>query len=595
MARTTQPKGPVGGSRSTRGRVHLRLRIGFVVIAMVLSVFGARLVQLQGFDPNSYAAAAAAENEVDVTLPAERGEITDRNGQPLADSADGLAVIADPTLTEQHAAALATLLTRRLDLDYATVLAALRKKDTRFSYVARQVPAAKANAALQAAENKGFDGLTTERDPIREYPGGDVAANVVGFMGTDGPLAGLEMSFNSELAGVDGHATYEYDSGSGGARIPLGKSTRKDPVNGTDITLTIDQELQWYVQRTLMKAVQSSGAESASAVVMDTKTGEILSLADYPTYDANDPGASARKYRGAPSVSDPYEPGSVQKVLTLSALIDAGKVSDKTRLTVPGSYQSGDSAIHDWWSHGDIRLTLAGVIAQSSNIGTVLASNKFKQGQLRKYLVKFGLGQKTNIGLDGESAGLLTSKADWTAADEDRIDFGQSVAVNVVQEAAAINAVANGGVRVDPSLVIGKATTDSGQTVGTDTTTRRRVVSKKAAHQMELMMQRVVDPVAGTAPGAAVKGYLVAGKTGTAQRVNTDCGCYDGTFDVSFAGFAPADNPRFTVYVVVHNPRNGGGGGSVAGPVFSKVMGFALRRYGVEPTNTAASTLPTTW
>jgi len=571
------------------------LRVGFIAIAMILSVFAARLVQLQGFDPHSYAAAAAKENLVDVTLPAERGEILDRNGEPLADSSDGLMVIADPSLTSQYAPQLATLLANRLHIDYASTLTKLRKPGSRFQYVARRQPATIATAAVQAAEKKGYAGLTTERDPIRDYPAHDVAANLVGFMGTDGPLAGLELSFNDMLAGKDGKATYEVDKSAGGTRIPLGKSSRVDPVDGKDLKLTIDRDLQWYVQRTLMKAVQGANAESGMAVVMDSRTGEVLSLADYPTFDAADPGASPKSQRGSAALSNVYEPGSVEKILTLSALIDAGKATDKTRLVVPGEYKSGDYFIHDWFAHGPIKLTLAGVIAQSSNIGTVLASNKFKSGQLRDYLVKFGLGQRTNVGVDGESAGLLPSKAAWNAADEDRIDFGQSVSVNALQMTAAINTIANKGVRIDPSIVLGKATTNTGLQVGTDTVTRHRVVSTKAAKQMSLMMERVVDPKVGLAPAAQVPGYRVAGKTGTAQRVNSKCGCYDGTFTVSFAGFAPADNPRFTVYVAVQNPRNGGGGGSVGGPVFSKIMSFALQRYGVPPTNTPASKLPTTW
>jgi cell division protein FtsI (penicillin-binding protein 3) len=236
------------------------------------------------------------------------------------------------------------------------------------------------------------------------------------------------------------------------------------------------------------------------------------------------------------------------------------------------------------------------VIAQSSNLGTVLAANKFAPGQLRSYLVKFGLGQRTNVGVDGESPGILPPLSQWTQGTEDRIDFGQSVSVTALQEAAAVNAVANRGVYVSPSIIEGRATTNTGQAVGTDVTRRHRVVSVDAARQMSAMMQRVVaPPPVGLAPKAQVPGYLVAGKTGTAQRANPACKCYDGTFTVSFAGFAPADNPRFTVYVVVQNPRNGGGGGSVAGPVFSKVMSFALRRYGVPPTHAKASTLPTTW
>jgi cell division protein FtsI (penicillin-binding protein 3) len=240
-------------------------------------------------------------------------------------------------------------------------------------------------------------------------------------------------------------------------------------------------------------------------------------------------------------------------------------------------------------------MTLAGVIAQSSNIGTAKSARLFRQGQLRHYLTEFGLGQRTNIGVNGETSGLLPSAAQWNGMLQDRIAFGQSVSVNGVQMAAAVNTIANGGVRVDPSLIQGRATTNTGQVVGTDETTRHRVVSRNAAHQMTQMMERVVDPDVGVAPKAQVPGYVVAGKTGTAQRVGARCGCYNGEFTVSFAGFAPADDPRFTVYVVVQNPRNGGGGGSVAGPAFSKIMSFALRRYGVPPTGAQPSHLPTTW
>jgi cell division protein FtsI (penicillin-binding protein 3) len=328
---------------------------------------------------------------------------------------------------------------------------------------------------------------------------------------------------------------------------------------------------------------------------MDSRTGEILALADHPTFDANAPLASPEEDLGSRAMSDVYEPGSVQKVLTLSGLIDAGKVTARTRLKVPGSLARQDRVIHDWFPHDLIRLTLAGVVAKSSNIGTVLAADKFADGQLRSYLARFGLGQTTDIGVRGETPGILPDPSVWTSQAQDRIAFGQSLSVNAVQMAAAVNALANGGVRVSPSLIRGTATTDDGQRVGTATTTTRRVVSERAARQTTLMMERVVDPEVGVAPGANIPGYRVAGKTGTAQRVGAECGCYDGTFTVSFAGFAPADDPRFTVYVVVQNPRNNGGGGSVAGPAFAKIAGYTLRRYAVPPTGTKPSRLPVEW
>jgi cell division protein FtsI (penicillin-binding protein 3) len=560
----------------------------------VLSFFGARLVQLQGVASQKYAALAAAEGgTVTVDLPATRGEILDRNGQPLATSVDGRMVVADPLLTRPQAPAMAKFLAQRLHIDYFQTLTALSEQNSRFAYIARRVPATKALAVLQAAQARGFTGLDLRNDPVRSYPDHDVAANLVGFMGTDGPLAGLELTFNKQLAGHDGSETYEV--GAGDNRIPLGQSTETPARNGQNLHTTIDEDLQWYTQRVLQQTVLGARGDSGFAVVMDTKTGEVLSLADYPTYDATNPGAAPASQRNSLAMTSPYEPGSVEKVLTLSSLIDAGKVTDRTRLVVPPQLKSGDRIIHDWFPHPTLHLTLAGVVAQSSNIGTAKASRLFQPGQLHHYLAEFGLGQRTNIGVNGETAGLLPSRAAWNGMLQDRIAFGQSVSVNGVQMAAAVNTIANGGVRVSPSLIQGSATTSTGQVVGTDHTTQHRVVSRNAARQMTDMMERVVDPNAGTAPYAQVPGYVVAGKTGTAQRVGPVCGCYNGQFTVSFAGFAPADRPRFTVYVVVQNPRNGGGGGSVAGPAFEKIMAFALRRYGVPPTGAKPSQIPTTW
>jgi cell division protein FtsI (penicillin-binding protein 3) len=593
-ARRTRRPGAVRNRRrrSLRGSAQLRLRTGFVFIAVVLSFFGARLVQLQGVDPQKYAALAAAEGgTVNVQLPAHRGDILDRNGKPLADSVDGRMVVADPSMTRATAPALAKFLVQHLHVDYFTTLRALSQKNSRFAYIARRVPAALALRVVDQAQAKGFTGLDTRNDPVRSYPNHDVAANLVGFLGTDGPLAGLEMTFNKQLAGTDGSETYEVGAGN---RIPLGQSAITPAVNGSDLHTTIDEDLQWYTQRVLRQAVLGAHGDSGFAVVL-SHTGETLALADYPTYDATNPQAAPVADRNSLAMTSPYEPGSVEKVLTLSSLIDAGKVTDHTRLLVPGVLQSGDRPIKDWFPHGNLRLTLAGVIAQSSNIGTAKASRLFKQGQLRHYLTRFGLGQRTDVGVNGETAGILPTTAAWNGMIQDRVAFGQSVAVNGLQMAAAVNTIANGGVRVDPSLIQGSATTATGQAVGTDHTTSHRVVSADAAHQMTLMMERVVDPDAGTAPGAQVPGYVVAGKTGTAQRVGPTCKCYNGQFTVSFAGFAPADNPRFTVYVVVQNPRNGGGGGSVGGPAFSKIMAFALRRYGVPPTGAEPSHIPTTW
>ena len=580
------------------------MRVGFVVIAIVLSVFAGRLLQLQGVDPNSYAKMAAAEGSVDVVLPADRGEILDRNGEPLAETVDGRMIVADPMVTEPVAPKLATLLAQRLGVDYFETLKRLRTKDSRFQYVARQVPASKAEKVVADVkrlfkDDKGrpFAGLMTERDPLRVYPNDDVAANLLGFLGTpknDGTplaLAGLEDSFNTYLSGKDGEARYEVGAGN---QIPLGDNTITPAVDGRNLQLTIDRDLQFYVQRVLQDTVVKAGGESGMASVMDTRTGELLAFADFPTYDASDPYEYDKSLYKSAALTDVYEPGSVEKVLTVSSLVDAGLAFKEQKFKVPGKLHRQDRPIGDYWDHGTLRLTLAGIIAKSSNVGTVLAADQFHRGQLRRYLTGFGLGQRTDVGLGGETKGILPQGADWTSQVGDRIAFGQSLSVNALQMLTAVNTIANDGVRVSPSLVKGEATTDKGQKVGTSMATSRRVVSEKAAHETMLMMERVLDPEEGVAPGAAVPGYRVAGKTGTAQRVGKD-GRYDGSTTVSFAGFAPADDPRFTIYVVVHSPRAGSGGGSTAGPAFSKLMSYTLRRYGVPPTGAKPNQTPVEW
>ncbi|HEV2798385.1 MAG TPA: penicillin-binding protein 2 [Nocardioides sp.] len=592
MRRTVPSTSKRGASR---GAPLLRLRVGFVLIAMVLSFFGARLVQLQGVDPRSYAAMAAAEGSARLTLEAERGDILDRNGVPLADSIRGKMVIADPVLTAGRAPELARLLSDRLSIDYFRTLEALRGRNTgsRYEYVARRVPSTLAGDTLVALEAAGFEGITLEEDPIRDYPAGDVAANLIGYMGTDEPLGGFERTFDEQLAGTDGLATWQSTSGKG-VRIPLRESTLKEPQNGAPLRTTIDRDLQWFTGKVLAQAVQQYRAESASAVVLDSRTGETLALVDVPTFDANEPTEAEEADLGSRAMSDTYEPGSVEKVLTVASLIDAGKAFPRQRFRVPPNLARQDRVIGDWFDHGTIRLTLAGIIAKSSNIGTVLAADAFSPPQLVAYLQRFGLGQKTNVGVRGETPGILTPGDVMTSQTKDRVAFGQSLSVNALQMAAAVNTIANEGVRVSPSVIAGSAVTDDGLTVGTDTTTRTRVVSKQAARGTAKMMEKVVDPEDGVAPRAAVPGYLVAGKTGTAQRVDPACGCYRGT-TVSFGGFAPADDARFTVYVVVHAPKVDGGGGSIAGPVFSRIMGYVLGRYGVEPTNGKPSRLPVEW
>jgi cell division protein FtsI (penicillin-binding protein 3) len=575
-----------------RGASLLRLRIGFLIIAMVVSVFAVRLFQLQGLDARTYAERArAVGGAVNEMLPAARGAITDRNGVPLAESLDGMMIVADPTKTEEHAAAIASVLQQRLGVDYITAVKNLSWPDTHFRYIARRIPSTQATRIVDHLTELGYKGLDTRRDPVRSYPGKDIAANLVGRLNAEGEAAdGAELLFDGALSGKDGSATYDVGDGH---RIPLGDNSTTEPVDGKDVKLTIDRDVQWYTQRVLRQTVEDAGGDSGSAVVMDTATGELLALADYPTYDPNITSNIDEARLGSRALRDTYEPGSVEKVLTMSALIDAGKVGPRTELMVPGTYVSSGKTIKDFWPHYKMPLTLTGVLAKSSNIGTLRAARELQPTRLYSYLRKFGIGTRTGVQGYAEQAGTIPPPSSWIDITRDNIAFGQGLAVNAVQMAAAVNTVANGGTWVQPSLLDGKADTQFGE-VGSDVSSSHRVISPTTATKVSRMMEMVTDPDEGTAPAAGIGGYRVAGKTGTAQVAEN--GSYSSTkFTVSFAGFAPADDPRFTIYVVVHNPKNGEGGGMICGPAFRKIMTYLLQKYAVPPTGTDPPRIPLLW
>lgn len=568
-----------------------RLWSAFCVVAFILSLFAARLVQLQGIDENHYAALATAKSATTITLEAPRAPIYDRNGVALAETVTSAKLVADPTYTKPYATQIATLLHARLGVDYLGTVHLLRTANTRYVELARHIKPELASAVVTALAKAKLPGVYSDKDTSRLYPGGDVAANVVGFVGSDGNgLAGIEATYDGSLAGKNGSGTFEMADGQ---QLPLADNTVTQPVEGTGVRLTIDQDLQFLAQRRLAQAVTQAGGKSGVAVVMDVRSGQLLALADYPTYDASAPQQSPASNYGSRALQDVYEPGSVEKVLTFASLIDAGYVTPRTKITVPPTLQRGSHTIHDYFAHPTLHLTAAGVVAKSSNIGTVLATEQMPKHQLYDYLHSFGLGTKTNIGPGGESPGLLPPANSWLNLNRDTIAFGQGLSVNAVQMAAAVSAVANGGTYVQPSLIEGTVDS-SGAFTSAPAPARHRVVSKSAAAAVARMMEQVVGSQ-GTAPEAAIAGYRVAGKTGTAQRVGAHCSCYNGTFTVSFAGFAPADNPRFAVYVVVQRPKDGNGGGSTGGPVFHDLMTATLQKFGVPPTGAHSPALPIYW
>jgi cell division protein FtsI (penicillin-binding protein 3) len=568
----------------------VRLWSSFVVVAIVVSLFAARLIQLQGVDARSYAAIAAKKDTNTVVLEAPRGTIYDRNGTPLAKTVDASMITANPRYTSVHAPAIATILHNRLDVDYFDTVSLLRKKHTLYVRVARHVDPVQARQVVREVNNRGLPGLYVDKDNLRRYTAGEVGANVIGVVGADGAgLAGLEYSLDKELAGRDGSATFQVI---GGHQLPLADHTVLRPRLGRSVRLTLDEDLQYLAQQRIARAVHDVQATSGSVVIQDVRTGQLLALADYPTFNPNRIDRANKADLGSRAAQDPYEPGSVEKVLTFAALIDSGKVSPRTKIVVPQSLMIDHRPIKDYFAHGVLHLTAAGVIAKSSNLGTVQAARQLPKQRLYDYLRKFGLGQRPDIGLSGVTGGILHDPSHWSQVNRATISYGQGVSVSAVQMTAALGALANGGVYIAPSLLA--ATIDgAGKTTAAPAPVEHRVVTRSTAAKVTRMMETVTGPD-GTAQAAAIPGYRVAGKTGTANRVDPACGCYRG-YTVSFGGFAPADKPRFVLYVVIQDPKGPAGGGVTAGPVFRDLMVAALAKYGIAPSGSPSPGLPLSW
>ena len=579
------PRPPRPARRLRLGDSGRRLRGAVVVLAFVLSLFGARLVQLQGLDAPTYAAEAEQGRLRTVTLPAARGTITDRNGIALATTVAAVNVTSDQTKVVDPAAT-AAVLAPVLQMDPT----ALREKltgDARFVYLAKAVTPAtwRKVSALDHPDPdiEGLPGIYAEQTSKRVYPAGQVGANIVGFVGADGKgLGGIEYALDSTLAGRDGTATYELSAG--GRRIPSGVDTERDAIPGTDVRLTLDRDIQYVAQKAIAKAVASSQAQSGTVVVYDPKSGDLLAVATAPTFDPNDPGAAPAEDRGDRPLNEAYEPGSTGKIITASALLQEGVIAPTTPIIVPNRLYRAGKSFKDFEEHGVEHLTYTGTIAKSSNIGTIKAAERL--GNLKRlypYLKKFGVGEPTGLGLPGEQSGEIPKPGDWSATSGYTMSFGQGYSVNTVQMAEVFATVANDGLRVSPRLVA-STTGPDGAVHQTPASKRTRVISPRTARTVRLMMETVLGE-GGTAPLARIPGYRVGGKTGTAQRFDPACGCYRGN-TLSFIGLAPVDDPGVVVAVTLQAPKVAIGGGFQGGPVFKQVASFALESLRIPPTGT---------
>ncbi|MFG3022827.1 peptidoglycan D,D-transpeptidase FtsI family protein [Streptomyces sp. NPDC048254] len=589
--------------------------VGFA-LTLVLLIFVGRLLQVQAVDASAYAAKAEQNRYVVHTLAAERGGITDRNGVALAISEDAYDITADPTMftskqlkvgdgPEQAAALLAPILGK----SQADLVKLLRPENRELRYVrlaTRQTPQVwkQIKDLKTALTNKADTGSGTVNvlagvfaDPSsqRVYPNGDLAAGILGWVNADGKGGGgIEQQLDKQLTGKDGKIRYAQ---SGGREVPTAGSTETPAVPGADVELTIDRDIQWAAQNAITEQVEKSKADRGYVVVQDTRTGQILAMANSPGFDPNDLSTADAAAMGNAALQDAYEPGSTAKVMSMAAVLEENAATPLTHVVVPNRLHRGDRLFKDDIDHATWYLTLNGVLAKSSNIGTILATGQLGKTQeqanqvLYSYLRKFGIGGYTGLGFPGETRGILAAPAKWSTSQQFTIPFGQGFSINAMQAASVYSTIANGGVRVEPSLVRGSKGAD-GRFTPAAQPKKSRVVSAKTAKTLAEMLESVVDDEQGTGAKAAIPGYNVAGKTGTANRVDPATGRYRG-YTSSFAGFAPADNPRITVYCAIQNATAGSYfGGQICGPIYKQVMEFALKTLQIPPTGAKAAKLP---
>jgi cell division protein FtsI (penicillin-binding protein 3) len=587
-----RPRRRRGGTRFRSANPRRRATVTLLAFCFVLTLFGGRLIELQALRSDELASAGLDQRMRTSVIPAERGTIADAQGRPLAQTVEVRDITADQTLVVDPAAT-AAVLARILDVDKAE----LQKKLTgeqRFVYLAKGVEPAKWRAIQDWRSDPEHNPVTlqaifSERLTKRAYPNGPLAANLLGFTNAEGKGAvGLEFGLEPELAGTPGEVRAE--RGPDGSIIPGSEVSRVDPVPGTGVRLTIDADLQWVAQNAIARKVSESGSDFGMVVALEVGTGRILAMASVPTFDPNNPGASGEDdWRNRP-VTNAFEPGSTFKVLTHAAVINEGAATPTTPFVVPPGLPRGPHVFRDHTPHGTLQLTLAGVLAQSSNIGTILAAEKISPETYFTYLEAFGVGQPTGLQYPGETSGILTPLKDWGVLTYPSIAFGQGVALSALQIADIYATLANDGVRVEPKLIDAYARPD-GTVQTTSPSATHEVVTAETAHQVVEMMERVVSED-GTAPKAGIPGYRVAGKTGTAERVDPACGCYRG-YTASFVGLAPADAPRVVVGVWLDNPRGIHYGGVLGGPVFTEVTKAALAELEVPPSGSPPSDIPT--
>jgi len=569
-----------------------RIRKVVAILIVIFLLFGLRLVDIQAIRAKGFVDRANNELSKSATLLAPRGTIYDINGVELARSISAINIAVDQTVVNDPITA-AKILAPILGMTAGQLLPDLTG-ERRYVLIAKDITPGKwreVNSAIESYNaqvlkskdgiSKRIGGFVPERSYIRDYPSGAITSSLIGIINDQGTgAAGIESSLNGLLSGVNGK--YIYANGRGNV-IPGSEQVSIEAKSGTSIRLTIDRDVQWVAQNAISQAVASSRAKSGTVIVMDPKTGAILAQASAPTFDPSSNSITQEKLKN-PAVQEVYEPGSTGKVITVAAAMQEGLVSPDTVFTIPYSMKVSDSVFSDHEKHPTQRLTTTGLLAVSSNTGSIQIGQKLGKDNLYNYLRKFGIGESTNSKLPGESVGILHPVKDWSGTSLPTISFGQGYSLTSIQATSVFATIANDGVRVKPSILAG-VVDESGKYTPAKPNESVKVLSPETAINLRAMMESVVSKD-GTAPTAAIPGYRVAGKTGTAMRYNSACSCYSG-YTASFIGFAPADQPKYVVSVTIQDPKGMHWGGVLAGPVFKKVMSFVLQNERIKPTPTA--------
>jgi cell division protein FtsI (penicillin-binding protein 3) len=573
-----------------------RMRLFLTVATVIALVFAVRLVDFQIVRAEAISEYSYENRAVTRTIPAVRGDIIDSGGNVLATTVYRYDINAAPSMVGPvervidgapqaiTVEAVAADLARILQEDISVLLPKL-SGTSNYVNLKKRVDA---DTHRQIVE-LGVPWLFSDAYQNRLYPNGAVAGNLIGFVDTDGKaIAGLERQFNACLAGVDGQESFE--RGVDGIRIPSSAVVTQEVKHGRDVVLTIDAGLQYQAQQVLASEVERLDADWAVAVVVEVKTGRIVLAAEAPSVDPNNPAKSPPQERGARIFQFAYEPGSTMKSLTAATAMDLGFANMGTQVSAPDSIAVFDRTISDSFSHDTLQLTLSGVLRYSSNVGTILVARDIPASSRYDYMLRFGFGKPTEVGFEGETSGVLNDYRNWDGVTNFTTTFGQGLSVSPIQMASAYQAIANGGVRLNPILVAG-CRDENGEMTSIPKSTATQVISPQTARDVVLMLEKVVEEGA-IGRATAVPGYRSAGKTGTAE-IPEGVG-YGDFFATSFFGMAPVEDPQYAMGVMVYKPKTVTNSMSAA-VGYQQILSQILLSNRVPPSTTSSPEIPSNW